>query len=460
MPSSNDTPPENVLKTIIRKLFIWEVPTYGNSIFYSLGFLALTCLAILGITGVVMVFLGSSWWLANPTGIFFRSIHLWAAQALILIVILHGLVVFSTSGFKLNRKMTWVFGVLAFILLALEAEFGYDLRGDFSSQYRALQGADFYNGAYLGKFINTLNEAQVFGIHVIIIPIIIVILIAFHYLFVKIRGIAKPYRSDISVATVPADHNRLFVRGGVLIALIILLAIIFPSPLVTQTTIGEVARQDPGLMAQTLLSEFNHTSDTATYLDSIDPYTYDTRTIYITVPYKKLIATTGMPDELAIFSAESSTLQNQDIAQAEIYFQNGGTQNALTTAISSLVTMAKSDLYEAELNNENLHSNPTYSLRFLSDTGVLDTEASSLHIATDQLGMLYEEGRAIPPGAWWLAPLGLLNKTILANDPDGDRDGAEILGLLSLLLVLFPFIPYLNRLPEKLHFAEWIWKAK
>lgn len=437
-----------------------EVPAYGNSIFYSLGFLGLTCIALLAATGLVMVFLGSAWWLANPLGIFFRSLHLWAAQALILIIILHGLVVFSTSGFKARRWLTWVLGTLAFILLALEAEFGYDLRGDFSSQYRALQGADFYNGAYLGKFISTLNEAQVFGIHVVIIPIIVVALLGFHYLLVKIRGIAKPYRDDVSVPIVPASHDRLFVRGGILVALLALLAFVFPSPLVTQTTIGEVAREDPNLMAQTLLGEFNHTSNTATYLDSIDPYAYDTSGVYITVPYEKLIATTGGPDELAAFWAEPTTLQNQNISEAEIYFQNGGTQNSLTSVISSLVTMAKGDLYEATLNSESPGINPTYSLRLIDDTGVLDTEASNLHIATEQLGMVYEEGRTIPPGAWWLAPLGLLNKTILANDANGDRDGAEILGLLALLLVLFPFIPYVNRLPEKLPFAKWIWKAK
>ncbi len=455
-----DTSPRNIVDAIKEKFFIMEVPQYGNSIFYSLGFLGLTCLALLAVTGLVMVFLGSAWWIANPIGIFFRSIHLWAAQALILIIILHGLVVFLSSGFKTPRRLTWMLGALAFLLIALEAEFGYDLRGDFSSQYRALQGADFYNGSYLGRFINTLNGAQVFGIHVIIIPVVILGLLALHYLLVKIRGIAKPYREDVSVPTVPANHIRLFIRGGVLVALILLLAVVFPSPLVEQTTIGEIARQDPGLMAQTLLGEFSHTSDTATYLDSIDPYAYDTRTIYITVPYKSFIEATGGTDELAIFSAEPAAVQDQDVAQAEIYFQSGGTQNTLTSVISSLVVMAKSGLYQAALNNENPGSDPAYSLRFLADTGVLDTEASGLHITTDQWGMMYEEGRSIPPGAWWLAPLGLLDKTILANDTNGDRDGAEILGLLALLLVLFPFLPYINRLPEKLHLAERIWKAK
>jgi len=467
MASEDKTLTKNAFSIAAQKLFIRKVPSYGNTIFYSLGFLALTCLALLALTGVIMVFFGSSWWLLNPTGILLRSIHLWAAQAFVLIVILHILVVFSTSGFKAPRRFTWVLGSLAFVAVIFEAEFGYGLRGDFSSQYRALQAADFYNGAYLGKFINTLNQAQVFGLHIIVIPIIIFALGAFHYLLVKARGIAKPYREDVPVTIVPANHNRLFLRGGILAALIILLAVVFPSPLVMPTTISGVAGGNPGLMAHTLVSEFNRTSDTATYLDSIDPYAYDTRTVYVTTPYKRLVATTGTPDELAAFSAESAALQNQNIAQAGTYFQNGGTltlnsvdQNPLVSIVSSLTTMANSGLYEAALNNENPSINPTYSLRLLDDTGVMATEAGTLHITTEQWGMMFEEGRSIPPGAWWLAPLGFLDNTILANDANGDRDGVEILGLLVLLFVLFPYIPYVNRLPEKLHLAERIWKMR
>ena len=80
-------------------------------------------------------------------------------------------------------------------------------------------------------------------------------------------------------------------------------------------------------------------------------------------------------------------------------------------------------------------------------------------IAPTALESRREESGVLPPGAWWLAPLGILNHTILANNVNGDRDAAEILGLLALLLVLFPYIPFLNRIPEKLPFARWIWRS-
>ncbi|MDE2019276.1 MAG: cytochrome b N-terminal domain-containing protein [Patescibacteria group bacterium] len=450
------------------RIFILKVPSYGNSIFYSLGFLALTCLAVLTASGLVMVFFGSAWWLANPWGIFLRSIHLWAAQAFILIILLHALVVFLTSGFKPPRRLTWVLGAVVAVLAVTEAEFGYGLRGDFSSQYRSLQAADFWNGSYLGKWVNVLNNAQMFGVHVVIIPFVIFALLGLHYLRVKTLGIAKPYRNDIHAPMVAADHKKLFLRGSVLFALIIVLAYVFPSPLILPTRIAEVADENPALMAQTLAQEFARTSHTATYSDSIDPYAYDTRAVYVMKPYEQYVAANNGAgnDLLAAIENEPEDAAVRDAAAAEDYFANGGaitaapdSGNPLIPAISSLVSMAKSGIYESAVDAENPGIRPTYSLRFLADTGVLDDEAQQLRITTDQWGMMREEKGSVPPGAWWLAPLGVLDHTILANDPNGDRDGAEILGLFALLFVLFPYLPYLNRLPEKLHLAEIIWRS-
>ena len=447
------------------KIFITKVPSYGNTIFYSLGFLALTCLTLLIASGLTMIVSGPSWWLTNPWGVVVRSIHLWSAQAFVLIILLHFLVVFSTSAFRTPRKLTWIVGVIALLVVLTEAEFGYGLRGDFSSQYRALQGADFYNGAFIGKFISTLNYAQVYGLHVMYIPIFLVTVVCIHYALVKIRGIAKPYRKNVSYTMVSADHRRLFLRGIILGSVILFLALLFPSPFIAPVTITQVAKESPALMAQTLLSEFTHTSDTATYLDSIDPYTYDTRAIYVSIPYASYASTHGI-DDLALFEEANTTLQQKYITQASNYFQNNGSlvvqqnNNPLIPVISALVLMGQQGTYTPILNSENIAIQPTYSLRFLADTGVLDAEATQLHITTDQWGMMREEKGFIPPGAWWLAPLGFLDHTILANDQNGDRDGAEILGFCALLLILFPYIPYINRIPEWLPFARIIWKGK
>jgi hypothetical protein len=85
-------------KTLADKVYLHELPSYGNKIFYGLGFLALTSLALLVVTGSITAFMGQSWWLFKPFGVFTRSVHLWSVQAFILALTLHCLVGFITSG--------------------------------------------------------------------------------------------------------------------------------------------------------------------------------------------------------------------------------------------------------------------------------------------------------------------------------------------------------------------------
>ncbi len=455
-------------RNILADLMLRDVPSYANKFFYSLGFLTMVSFTLLVISGAIMVLFGPDWWLTSPWGVFMRSVHLWSVQAFMVFVILHLIIVFVTEAYRPPRRLTWVLGALTFFLAIAEAEFGYVLRNDFSSQWRSLQGADLYNGSGLGVFLNNLNYAQVYGIHIIFLPLLMLGLLFLHYLFVKVRGIAKPYAPDIPVKTVRANHYLLFARGGALAAVIVLLAVIFPSPFLAPVTIKEVAQNDPSLVATTLLAEIGRTSDTATYLDNIDPYTYDTRVIYIAKPYEAYITGQNMPDRYASFAGESADAQSAAVTKATDYFTNGGkldtspnSKNELVPVVSTLVMMAESGLYEGYLDQLAPAGNTTYAWRFLGDTGVLENTATKLEMTTDQYGMVREENHvALPPGAWWLAPIGFLDHTFLAIDPDQDRDGAEILGVLMLLVVAFPFIPYVNRIPEKLKIGRLLWREK
>ncbi len=429
----------NAFATLRDKIYIHELPSYGNKIFFSLGFMALTSLVLLVLAGITMAFMGQAWWLFSPLGIFTRSVHLWAVQAFIAILVLHIIVGFITSGFRKPRRMVWVFGAIIFCLALITTEFGYGLRGDFDSQYRAVSGADFWNGSYLGHWLNPLNYMQVFALHVVIIPLAIFLLFLAHYLLERTYGISKPYRADIKYKMVAADHRALFIRGGALAALILVFAFFFHSPYVAPITIASVAEQDPSLVSTTLQQEFDHTSGTATYLDSIDPYTFDTRQVYVVEPYEQYVA-----------SAQPSTFTN--------------TASAANSAamIAVLMPLTKSGLYESMLNQENPSINDTYPLRFLNDMGVLDSKAASLTMDTAQWGMIKDEtgsALSLPLGSWWFAPLAIVNSAFdLPDNPNGDRDAAEILGFIMLIFILFPYIPYLNRVPELLRLAPFIWK--
>lgn len=449
---------------------IKEVPSYGNKFFYSLGFLSMISFVVLIVTGTIMTFYGPTWWLTSGAGKYLRSVHLWATQAFVLFILLHLLIVFFTSGFKKPRRLTWVLGVLMLFVVLAETEFGYVLRGDFSSQWRGLQGADFYNGSGLGHWVNPLNFGQLYGVHIVVIPLVLLGLLFLHYLLVRVLGIAKPYRQDVQVRTVPANHALLFTRGGVLIVLILGLAAFLPSPYLKPTTIESIVHEDPNLISKTLVAEFDGTSDTATYLDNIDPYTYNTREVYVTAPYKQLLQTQlHATDQLALFNAEPDATQKAQLKAASDYYGQDKPdprklpKSPVTAVVGSLTAMVEAGLYEPALAGANSSNgtadHTTYVTRFLADTGAPEDRATALNITTDQYGMIREEtGHA--PGAWWLSPIGVLNHTVLSGDDNGDRDAAIIFGSLLLTMLAFPFIPYVNQLPDKLKVYKLIWHEK
>jgi hypothetical protein len=454
----------------LKDTMIETVPSYGNKFLYSLGFLSMISFVVLLVTGVVMVGFGPNWWLTSTLGAYSRSVHLWATQAFVLFIIIHLLTVFFTSGFRKPRRLTWVLGVLMMFIVLAETEFGYILRGDFSSQWRGLQGADFYNGTGSGGWINPLDYGQVYGIHIATIPLVILGLLGLHYLLVRVLGIAKPYSSDIVAPTVKANHSLLFIRAGVLVVVILGLGLVLPSPYLSPVTIQTVAAQDPNLFAKTIVAEWDGSSDTAEYMDNIDPYTFDTGAVFVQTPYRQLLATEpNATDALKTFTALSEADQQAAVqALSDYYGQDQPDPNALpkgpaTDVTTSLTSMAAAGLYEPALLATNLGSKDanvaTYASRFLADTGVLEDQATQLNLTTEQYGMIREE-TGTTPGAWWLSPIGLLNHTVLANDENGDRDAAIIFGSLLLTMLAFPFIPYLNQLPDVLKVHTLIWRKE
>ncbi len=428
----DDTPQEygpktNAFATLRDAIYIHKLPSYANRIFYGLGFLTLTALSLLVVSGAILAFMGQQWWLHTALGVYARSVHLWSVQAFIALLIIHMLVGFTTSAFKPPRRMVWVFGALILSLSMFQTEFGYGLRGDFSSQFRAVSGADFWNGAYLGYLINPLSRFQEFAIHIVMIPLAILALFLLHFILIKTYGISKPYRDDIKVRMVPADHRIMFIRGGVLAVAVLILAFFFHSPYVPATTIAGEMQQNASLVSDTLQQEYDHTSDTATYLDSIDPYTFDTRSVFVLKPYYALV---------------------------------GGPATTSADMIAALVPSIQSGAYEATLDAED-PAPDTYSLRFLNDMGVLEDKAGTLGFSTAQMGMARDEngGLTLPPGSWWFLPLGILNQTFdLPDNPNGDRIAAETFAAVLLLFIAFPYIPYLNRIPEFLRIAPYLWK--
>jgi ubiquinol-cytochrome c reductase cytochrome b subunit len=448
---------------LMQDQYIKYVPSYGNSFFFTIGIYLLELFVILALTGMVMLIFGPYWWDTTAVGTLFRSIHLWAAEAFVTLMFIHLFVNFSTSAFK-KKKLVWMIGSVLLMLVLLEFAFGVGVQGGLLSQWNDKAGADLWNGFGLGFWVNPLNQGAVLGWHVAIIPIMLLLLIFLHYSLVKKDGLSKPYRKDIPYKMVKADHKKMYRRMVYIFIIVMVFAFVFSSPYIAPLTISQAANSNPSNTAATLLQEYNFSSGTATYLDTIDPYTFSTRSVYFSVPYSFYTQSANKTDELAVLSAENASQQRLDFAQAYSYFENNGSvanamnsNNPLLVATAELTQMAESGEYQFVVQNESASGlDETYVLRFLYDTGALTTAATHYGLRTAQFGMLRV---GAPPWSiqYWLIPYNLL-EIETANIPWWtDLYNGSVALLVFFVLLLFPFIPYLNRLPDKLKLYKLFW---
>ncbi len=449
------------LKSLSRFFYIKNVPSYGNNFFFTIGIYLLELFIILAVTGMIMLIFGPYWWDLTATGSFLRSIHLWAAEAFVTLMLIHLLVNLFTSAFK-KKKLIWMMGIVLLLLTFLDYAFGIGIRGGFVSQFNDKAGADLWNGMGFGHWVNPLNYGALLGWHIAIIPIILIVLIFVHYMLVKTKGLSKPYRSDIPYTMVKADHKKMYRRMVYIFVIVILFAVFARAPYVSPLTITSIAQKTPNIMATTLLNEFNHTSGTAVYKDTIDPYKFNTRDIYVTIPYTKYVNTTGMDNKLNTFYLESNTKQNDIIKEAFAYFKYNksidsgiNSNNSLISVVSVLTKMAQNGLYGSVLQSENISGlNETYKIRFFADTKILYSVAKKYGLRTSQWGMIKAGGTWWPIGSYWVAPYNLMEMWF-PNSSDL-QDGVVALSTFIILLLL-PYIPFLNEIPDKLKLYKIFW---
>ncbi|MDE1859435.1 MAG: cytochrome b N-terminal domain-containing protein [Candidatus Micrarchaeota archaeon] len=464
-PESKSTSNISDIKSLIKFFYIKYVPSYGNSFFFTIGVYLLEIFAILAITGIVMSIFGPSWPVTTITGNFVLSVHLWAAEAFVTLMFLHLFVNFSTSMFK-SKRLVWMLGSMMMFLVLLEFAFGVALPGDFVGQVNSRAGADLWNGMGLGFWINPLNHAAVLGWHIAIVPLLLLMLMFTHYMLVKRRGLSTPYRKDIPYSMVPTDHNAMYRRMAYIFVVILAFAFFLRAPFTPPMTTQSFASATPSGFAMTLLSEFNHSSGTATYLDTIDPYRFDTRNVYIDLPYWEYINTTHYPNELNAFYAENISEQNASIAESFAYFEANGTvagainsSNPLTSVIGTLTRISQGGLYGPILQSETaIGTNETYTLLFLSDSDAFVNKTTDNGLQVSQWGML-SLGNAWQHAdlMFWLIPYNLMQIVMSRLPWWNDLENGAVALVAFVILMFLPYIPYLRDVPDRLGLYKLFW---
>lgn len=172
-----------------------ELPEYAQGFMYTLGSLTASSFVVLVLSGVVMAANGPQWWARSSLGFFMRGVHFWAVQAFFFFMILHLLRVFFSGAWRGGRERTWLLGALSLFVAIPTAFTGYLMRGDFYSQWNAVQAKDGLNALGLGWF-NVLNAGQMYGLHIVVLPLTLMALIALHIALIRIKGVVPPYPPD------------------------------------------------------------------------------------------------------------------------------------------------------------------------------------------------------------------------------------------------------------------------
>jgi quinol-cytochrome oxidoreductase complex cytochrome b subunit len=192
-----------------------------------------------------------------PFGALVRSAHHWAANGLVLVAFLHLLRVFYRGGHLPPRRSNWWVGVALLLLLIASAFTGYLLPWDQLAywavtistgmlEYVPLAGGLLLAAARGGAEIGPATLARFFVLHVAVLPIAMLMLLAFHFWLVrKVGGVVLPDDAGDAaeprgplVPISPGLTQREGVAALVVVAAVLLIAAVADAPLMAQANPG------------------------------------------------------------------------------------------------------------------------------------------------------------------------------------------------------------------------------
>jgi ubiquinol-cytochrome c reductase cytochrome b subunit/menaquinol-cytochrome c reductase cytochrome b subunit len=219
------------LSPTVRWLLFRKVPR-GTNWAYTLGSATLFAFLSQAVTGVFLAL----WYRPDATGGAYESIryindnvflgqfvhgmHKWGASVMIILIFLHMGRVFFYGAYKYPRELTWIIGVVLLILTLTMGFTGYLLPFDQRSYWASIVGVNINGtgpiiGPFLSDFLRGGNEfgattlSRFYGIHMLLLPGVIIALIGAHlYLVSKLGTTAPPWLKPLPEDPVIQDLER------------------------------------------------------------------------------------------------------------------------------------------------------------------------------------------------------------------------------------------------------------
>jgi quinol-cytochrome oxidoreductase complex cytochrome b subunit len=150
-------------------------------------------------SGIVLALLGPQWYHVSNVGRFVNSLHLWSVELFFFTMVIHLWGKFFMAAWRGKRALTWVTGAIAFLGSIATAFTGYLIQSNFDSQWISTQAKDGLNSVGVGAWFNVLDYGQMLLFHVILFPLILGVLVIWHVLLVRRRGVVPPFAADDTV---------------------------------------------------------------------------------------------------------------------------------------------------------------------------------------------------------------------------------------------------------------------
>lgn len=240
------------------------IPIETNSILYLLGGVLAISLALEIATGFLLSLVytpdaGLAYGitqhlLATPGWSIVLNFHFYNSYLIFALVMIHMVRVFITGGYKNGKEGLWLVGValagLTFIVsLTGEAlhwdEVGFGVPwniGEVLGLFGLADAANYTSEALLQIPVATEKLAQIFALHVSIVPIGIGLFIAWHYLLIRFKGISVPFWLRRSGRTAPFTEH---IKGWLILSVVIIGVVV---------VISIFLNRDPGTAPQLLQS--------------------------------------------------------------------------------------------------------------------------------------------------------------------------------------------------------------
>jgi quinol-cytochrome oxidoreductase complex cytochrome b subunit len=197
----------------LEKLLRRPVPA-GITFYHCFGGLTFFAFLVLVITGVILAFFyvptpdharASIVWLQTSVtfGAVLRNLHRWSAYAMVVLVCAHMIRVFVQGAYRKPREMNWVVGVLMLLTVLAFGFTGYLLPWDQKAYWATNVGINIAGsvplvGPFLadllrgGPSIGALTLLRFYGLHVFVLPALLVLGLVCHFAMVRRQGMATP----------------------------------------------------------------------------------------------------------------------------------------------------------------------------------------------------------------------------------------------------------------------------